>query len=231
MERVNPLRHLSVFNPNAFGKRRVDVIGVGATGSRIALSLAKLGISNLVLWDHDVVEKHNIANQAFSFADVGKPKVEAMRGIILAQTGLECTAMKTKVDADTPPPSGDVIFLLTDSMESRREIWQGCIKMKLNVKLMVETRMSADSGRVYALNPCSLSQIRAWEDTLKGKIVETSSCGTSISVGPTADVLAGIAVWQFIKWFNLTQGDDGELENEILYSLRPAILTRRLFKS
>ena len=40
---------MMVFEPSEFGDRRVDIIGVGAVGSKIALEVAKLGVRNIHL--------------------------------------------------------------------------------------------------------------------------------------------------------------------------------------
>ena len=226
---ISPLRHMPIFNPANFGDRQISVIGAGATGSRVALQLAKLGITNIEVHDFDIVEKHNIANQLFTLADIGEHKVVALQKLILAQTGTRIKVNKERVTAKSKL-EGEVIYLLTDTMDSRKEIWESGIKMNLSRKLLIETRMGVDNGRVYSVVPFSLPHIRAWEETLKGKITATSACGTSVTVGPTADVLAGIAVWQFIKWFSISQGKDGvELENEIIYSLRPMSVISRVF--
>jgi len=227
MNRVDPLRHLSVFSPHKFGNRRVDVIGCGATGSRIVLSLAKLGIENIHCWDFDVVEEHNIANQIFGIGDIGQLKVEALADIVEVQTGAKVHIHTEKVDGSQV--LGEIVFLLTDTMESRREIWDKALKFKLRTQLMVETRMGADNGRIYAVNPNKPGHIKAWEETLYADDeAEVSACGASISVGPTAEIIAGLAVWQMIRWFAIEQGEEDDLDNEIIFSLRPmAVISRR----
>src|SRR5215813_5940026 len=88
MNNVDITRHVEVFSRDAFGNKRIDVIGAGATGSRIVLSLAKLGLENIHVWDFDTVEGHNIANQAYGMGDIGKLKVDALHDLVKAQTGL-----------------------------------------------------------------------------------------------------------------------------------------------
>lgn len=225
---VDPLRHLSIFSPYAFGARRVDVIGCGATGSRIALSLAKLGVENIHVWDFDQVEEHNVANQAFGLEHVGSLKVEALAALIKAATGTEINAHAERVDGSQA--LGDVVFLLTDTMSSRKEIWDKSLKFKLKTQILIETRMGADSGRVYALNPNKPGHIKEWEVTLySDDEAEVSACGASVSVGPTAEVIAGLAVWQMIGWFAIEQGADDSLDNEIIFSLRPMTTISRRF--
>lgn len=226
--RLDPLRHLSVFSPHAFGSRRVDVIGVGATGSRIALSLAKLGVENIHVWDFDTVEEHNVPNQAFGLEHVGLLKTDALAALIKAATGTDITVHSEKVDGTQQ--LGEIVFLLTDAMASRKEIWNGALKYKLQTSLVVETRMGGDTGRVYTVNPNKPGHIRAWEETLyEDAEAEVSACGTSVSVGPTAEVISGLAVWQLMRWFAIENGADDELDNEIIFSLRPMVTMSRKF--
>ncbi len=225
---VDPIRHLSVFSPAAFGQRRVDVVGAGATGSRIVLSLAKLGVENIHVSDFDTVEEHNIANQAYGLGDIGFLKVDALARLVLRETGVRVHTHAERVTSDTI--LGDIVFLLTDTMSSRKEIWDGALRLKLRTKLLVETRMGADSGRIYALNPNSPRHIKAWEATLYGDDeAEVSACGSSISVGPTAEIISGLAVWQMIRWFSIEQGGEDVLDNEILFALRSMTTITRTF--
>jgi len=220
---VDPLRHLDVFKPYGFGDKRIDVVGCGATGSRIALSLAKLGISNIHIWDFDSVEEHNIANQAFSIKDIGRAKVEALAEIILEHTGTEVTVHNERVDGTQV--LGEIVFLLTDTMASRKEIWEKALRLKIGTRLVIETRMGADSGRIYSINPCRPSHINGWVSTLcDDNEAEVSACGATISVGPTAEIVSGMAVWQLIRWYSITEGKEDTPDEEIVFSLRPTVI-------
>lgn len=217
---VDPLRHLSVFSPDAFGERRVDIIGAGSSGSHIAMQCAKLGITNIHVWDADTVAEHNVANQLYDNVDILRPKVEALYDHILRATGTHITIHKEEVDGSQV--LGDIVFLLTDSMISRRAIWERGIKMKLSIRLLIETRMSADQGRVYVINPCDPEHIDKYEQTLYSDAeAEVSACGASTSVGPTAEFLAGLATWQLIRWFAIENGFDDQLDNELIFTMRP----------
>jgi molybdopterin/thiamine biosynthesis adenylyltransferase len=228
MNNIDTTRHVDVFSPDAFGNKRIDVIGAGASGSRIVLSLAKLGLENIHVWDFDKVEAHNIANQAFSQADIGRPKVEALRDLVEKATGHQIHIHNEKVDGTQE--LGDVVFLLTDTMASRQEIWKKGIRYKMRTKLMIETRMGTDQGRVYAINPTKPAQVKGWEGTLYGDdVAEVSMCGTSITVGPTAEFLSGLAVWQLIRWQNIEAGKEDKLDHETLFFLRPAMFMTRQF--
>jgi len=232
MNTINTQRHLDVFSNVAFGDRRIDVIGAGATGSRIAVSLAKLGVNNIHVWDFDKVEAHNIANQAYAICDIGRFKVDALHDLVRAQTGLTLNVHNEKVDGTQI--LGDVVFLLTDTMSSRRLIWDNSIRFKMRTKLMIETRMGADQGRCYTVCPIRPSHVKGWEETLyNDDNGQLSACNSPISVGPTAEYLAGLAVWQLIRWFAIENAADqttgDSLDHEIVFGLRPFFHGTRSF--
>ncbi len=225
---IDPLRHLSVFSPHAFGNKRVDVIGCGATGSRITLSLAKLGVKNIHVWDFDKVEEHNIPNQAFSLKDIGKFKGEALKEMVKLATGTEITFHNEFVNGTQS--LGEIVFILTDTMKSRMEIWEKALRFKMRTKLLIETRMGADSGYVYSINPNKPSHVNVYEKTFyDDNEAEVSACGASISVGPTAEIISGLAVWQMIRWFSVEEGKDDDIENEIIFTIRPSMTISQQF--
>lgn len=225
---IDPLRHMKIFDPDQFGNSRVDIIGCGATGSRIVLSLAKLGIKTIHVWDFDKIEEHNIANQAFGNNHIGMMKVEAMAQIVKEQTGTEIVAHPDKVDGSQT--LGEYVFLLTDTMASRKEIYTNGIKFRPFIKALIETRMGADNGRIYTISPSSVEQCQEWENTLyDDDEAERSACGASITVGPTAETISGLAVWQFIRYYNWSLNGEDEPENEVIFSVRPYTIITRPF--
>jgi len=227
---MNIQSHVEVFNPLSFGTRRIDVIGCGATGSRVALSLARLGLKNIHIWDFDTIEEHNIANQMFNLNQIGMSKTEALAKLIKDATDLDVTIHGR---CDGSEPLGTVVFMLTDTMdESRKPIFEKALKYKLSTEYLIETRMGADSLRVYSINPGAYTEVQEYEKTLYSNAEATQSlCGTSITLGPTADIVAGWAVWQLIRWFNLEYGEskEEEIDSEILNSIRPPMLFTRKF--
>lgn len=225
---INPLRHLAVFSPAAFGERRVDVIGVGATGSRIAMSVAKLGVTNLHVWDGDTIAPHNIANQLYDVADIGANKAEAIGRRIKAATGTQITVHPKHLESQTA--LGQYAFLLVDSFETRRAIVEHSLQFNVQTNLVIETRLGIDVLRVYCFNPNRREELDAWLETLYAAPRRpANACASPIAVGPTADVVAGIAVWQFIRQFSYDQGGEDRPEFEAIMGVRPpAISMRRL---
>lgn len=201
-------RHKELFNPYNFNTP-ITIIGAGATGSWLALALAKLGLTNITVWDFDVVEEHNVANQAFGLNEIGMFKTKALESIISETTE---TVIKIKNQRFINQRLAGIVFLMVDSMEERKKIWENSIKMKVAVKLLIEPRMGLDVGRIYNVEPINLTHIKKYEETYyDDDVAEISACGTSQTVISTA---LGIAAWctrQLINWHNKVN-----LDNEIL---------------
>jgi tRNA A37 threonylcarbamoyladenosine dehydratase len=214
----------------ALAKKRIDIIGAGATGSHVIVALAMLGLTDIHVWDFDKIEAHNLANQAFMKADVGKFKVDAIKELVKQKTGRDVvTAHNERVDGTQE--LGDVVFLLTDTMASRKEIWQQGIRDKNRTQLMIETRMGVDEGRVYTVEPGLAGNVRRWEGSLyEDKVAEASACGASVSVGPTAMFLASFAMWQMLRWSAKQGGKADKLDNEIIFTFRPLVFVPAKFK-
>lgn len=210
-------RQLDLFDPEKFGSKEVHIVGCGATGSYVAFTLAKMGVRNLHLHDFDLVEAHNLPNQIFRLRDVGRAKVDALAEIITEATGIQPTPHNQAVTGETPLKG--IVFLLVDSMGVRQEIWRGAIRLKLHVELMVETRMAIDNGRVYAICPSRPGDVKLWENTLySDEEAEESPC-TNRCIAATVSLIASLAAWKLIKWFN------GEpFEKELIVSARPSLI-------
>ncbi|HEY5833450.1 HesA/MoeB/ThiF family protein [Streptomyces sp.] len=57
---------------------RVTVLGLGGLGTHAAMSLAAIGVGDMLLVDHDEVELANLNRQLlYTDGDIGRPKVEA----------------------------------------------------------------------------------------------------------------------------------------------------------
>ncbi|MBI4438144.1 ThiF family adenylyltransferase [Candidatus Uhrbacteria bacterium] len=226
---INIARHHTVFDPRTFAGNRVDVIGVGALGSRLTLELARLGIDGIHVWDPDTVSDVNLGNQAFAKQDVGVKKVHALARLVKEHTG---AALVTHEEAcQGEQELGEVIFLMTDSLASRREVFQAAIRFNLTTKRLIEARLGIDQGRAYSLDPNQGTEVEAYARTLNGVAkAAVNSCGSPISVGATAGTAVSIATWMFIRWWAREQDKTtDELENEVIFALRPVMVTSRSF--
>jgi molybdopterin/thiamine biosynthesis adenylyltransferase len=213
-------RQLDLFAPSNF-KKSVTVIGVGATGSYIAYLLAKMGCRDISVFDHDEIENHNLPNQIFGLNDMGVKKVEALQRRIFTDCGI---VIKPHAKLFERGELSGIVFVCTDTMKSRAQIWHESVKYKLGVDLMIEMRMAAEGGQIYAIKPSMPRQIAAYEKTLfKDEEAEESPCSRR-AIAPTVATVAGMSVFTLINYVN-----SKPFYNEVTISLMPPILISKNF--
>ena len=206
MTAISTIRHQPIFDPSEYGDIPLHVIGVGATGSHLVMSLVELGFKNITFYDDDKIEGHNLANQAYNANQVGMYKVTALNQLIKAKLGgmpENIKGRKRRITAESRGFDYGIVFLLTDTMESRKEIGQ-ILDTSVYV---IETRMASTHGNVLGFNP--LIELTEWHKTLSNdEDTEVSSCGASISVGPTAKIIANLAVWHLINYLTCKEATE-----------------------
>jgi hypothetical protein len=241
------LRQLRLLDPSSIGNKSVTIIGAGATGSFVALALAQLGWGDskrgqgkMIVFDGDVVERHNLANQAYELSHIGKPKVEALAEMIKRKCGAEIEIHNCMVDdkTDSGLIQSNYVFLLTDTMSSRKSIFEKHLKFPFKTDLLIETRMGLRDGRVYAFNPNSVDETKCWTDTLYSDAdAEVSACGASESIITTVMFIASLATQRLVHHFNTRYGSDSlsvngsgnKAWNEVHFSLYPETFYLRVF--
>lgn len=101
----------------------VTIVGVGGTGSPLAIQLARMGVKKLRIIDMDVVDETNLTRiYGSKQKDVGKSKVEVLRKHIKEFSKIEIDAIKadvTKDDVADQIVDSDMIFSCTDNLTSR----------------------------------------------------------------------------------------------------------------
>lgn len=60
----------------------VGIAGLGGLGSAVAIALARVGISKLILCDFDIVDASNLNRQQYFLENIGQKKTEALKNII-----------------------------------------------------------------------------------------------------------------------------------------------------
>ena len=195
---MNYSRQASVFNQDEF-KTPVSIIGAGATGSWIALMLSKLGVK-FNIYDFDIVEEHNLPNQAFEKSMIGQNKALAIKEMCEKSSDIEVNAVESRVKPDNTFEG--IVIVATDTMKSREYIYKA-VKNKIKAKLLIESRMAEDGGFVYAINPLDVEHQERYEKTLfDDDVAEVSACGISQSVVATATNIASLIVWTLINYAN-----------------------------
>jgi molybdopterin/thiamine biosynthesis adenylyltransferase len=141
----------------------IVMIGCGGIGSFSALALAKMGCTQLTVYDDDRVEEHNIPNQLYRPCDIGQLKVICLAEIIKDFTG---TAVDARPDRVQGQRLQGIVVSGVDSMEARRRIWDRSIRYKAGVTAYIDARMGAEVARIYTVHPADPDDIRFYERTL-----------------------------------------------------------------
>lgn len=201
---MNLAKSYEVFQPEKV-QDRIYIIGCGAGGSTIAEMLARYGLTKITLYDDDVVDSHNIANQMFRARDIGRPKVEALADILCeinpdARKDLElCEERYEDQHLD------GYVFLCVDRIETRREIVQRH-KRNTHIKAMFEFRnrlydaqhRAADWSRPEQIKNLLKSMQFSHEDAMRDTPV--NACNLPLSVAPTLRVISAYGVANFTNF-------------------------------
>lgn len=155
----------STLAPYAKLNAPITIVGAGAVGTHVAVSLSKMGCQDITVFDHDTVDLHNYSNQLFGMHDtLDKLKVE-----MLADACWYLAARRLKIN---PVKLPDGIFLEgivvsgVDSMDARQSIWSKTIKMQPSITRYIDCRMGGQIGLVYHLDPSNQEQCEWYESTL-----------------------------------------------------------------
>lgn len=150
----------------------IAIVGTGAIGSFVAMALSKMGFRNIVTWDPDKIEEHNLANQMFPVSSVGKRKAIATREMIEEFSGEKAICLATKATGDgilqylNKAFAGKIciVILAVDSLDVRKNIVENMAAL-WGVHL-IDARMGARTYRVMALNSGNHEQRQAYLQTL-----------------------------------------------------------------
>lgn len=172
----------------------VTIIGCGAVGSFLALSLAKMGITQIEVFDHDVVSIENMSNQGFRFKDIGKQKAQALAEIVSDYTNVKLVCADRKfTQADMAGRKGIVISAV-DSMKARQMIWDGLLNEYNMVKWLIDPRMSAEFFTLFCMNPADAKdRVTYAKNLFKDEDAVPTPC-TAKSTVYTATLAAGLVV-------------------------------------
>lgn len=200
---MNISKSADYFNPTEI-TAPIHIIGCGAVGSTLAEMLTRMGCTNLVLYDFDIVTPHNLANQMFFDSHIGLQKTEALTAI-LKNINPDINITVNEKGWNNEQLSG-YVFLAVDDIALRRKIVETNF-MNMNIIAMYDFRMGLDSGEHFAA---------AWNDTttkknlLNGMNFTTeeaaentprNACGTTLNLISTVRTLVSYGITNFIKMY------------------------------
>ena len=210
MTKLDFWRQLDVVSPSDLANLKVTVIGVGGIGSPTTLALAKMGVSQISVYDDDSVELHNLPNQLYRLSDLGKTKVEALSDATDDYAGV---SLETKAERFENQQLSGVVISGVDSMAARKAIWQK-IKFNPSVQLYIEARMGAEVCRIHTVRPTDPTEVKWYETTLYSDEQAQDLPCTARAIIYTVFVVAGLIANQVKK---LARGQT--LCKEIIFDL------------
>ena len=210
-------KSLDVFDPTKV-RERIHVIGCGSVGSTVVELLARYGLTKFTLYDFDIVEPKNIANQMFTAEHVGKMKVEALRDIVCSINPDAKADIRMEPKGWVDQNISGYVILAPDNIEVRKEFVKQN-RMNPNIKGVFDFRTGLFDAQHYAADWGDPRQIEAlWKSmdfTHEEAKAETpvSACGIVLGVAPTVRVICDFGVINFINF-----ATKGEIKKTILSS-------------
>ena len=186
-------------------KERIHILGCGAVGATIAENLARFGLTKITLWDFDIVEGKNVHNQIFFAEHIGKPKVEALRDILVRINPDIVDGLILKPEGWKGENLSGIVFLAVDNIELRMKI-AAQHKDNMMVKAMFDVRNLLTETQLYFAN---WSDYKMKQDFIKsmdfkhdevGENERVSACGTTLGVAVTSRVAAAYTAANFINF-------------------------------
>ena len=184
---------------------KIHIIGCGSVGSTIAENLVRCGVTNLVLWDFDRVEAHNIVNQMFRQQDVGRLKCEALKDILSDINPEVANTVEVKPEGWNGRLLSGYLFLCVDSIELRREIVEKHMNSTF-VKAVFDFRTSLESAQHYAADWADYDMknnlLKSMQFSHEEAANETpvSACGVTLGVATTVRLVCALGVNNYINF-------------------------------
>ncbi len=161
----------------------ITVIGAGGIGSWTVFALAKMGFSNITVYDHDLVSIENVGNQLYNFEHIGLLKVGALIKIC-HDVGSTVKGRGEKFIHTHGRNLNGVVILAVDSMLARAminsSIPEDCFLIDGRMgaeKILVYTSQNAEQRSVYEKSLYSDKDSEQAPCTAKA----TSYCALTIS--------------------------------------------------
>jgi len=166
MSSVSFLRHAGFFGPED-AQQHLNIIGVGATGSYIGLTAAKMGFHKFRIWDPDIVEDHNLPNQIYDIEHIGKRKVDAFKQVIQRfnpMAEIETHDYYFKANEHKALIDGPLV-LTVDTMSARHDIYDA-FRLNWKVKNVFETRLGFAHAEINIIDNMNSYKLEKWKSSL-----------------------------------------------------------------
>jgi len=184
---------------------KLHIIGCGSVGSTVAELLVRLGLTSLILYDFDTVESQNITNQMYRNGDIGRPKVDALKDMLIEINPSAAEDIKTSSIGYRAQPLSGYVFLCVDNIDTRRSIVERFIGTEY-IKAMFDFRMRLEDAQHYAADWGNNAMVQSFFNSMnfthEEALAETpvSACNITLSVAPTVRMICSVGVANFMNF-------------------------------
>lgn len=140
----------------------ITIIGGGGIGSFTTLALAKMGFGDIVVYDDDIVEEHNIPNQFYPLDALNVPKVVALKSVVKAYTGVTIIPFNQRWDKSLGFPLG-VVISAVDTMAVRKELYEALNSTR---NIFIDGRMGGHQLEIRTCKMGDRSDMKRYKATL-----------------------------------------------------------------
>jgi threonine dehydrogenase-like Zn-dependent dehydrogenase len=153
------LNQKGLIDENKLAETRFVVVGAGAIGSFYVTMLSKMGARSIVVYDMDVLEDHNFANQLYPIHLLDSPKVDALKSVALSYGECEITPKAVRWTPDNAV-DGDIVVAAVDNMDVRKAVFD---HYKTRCKFIIDGRMAAQFMMVYGVDTSNKEAVDYYE--------------------------------------------------------------------
>lgn len=187
-------------------KQRCHIIGCGSVGSTVAELLARLGITQISLYDFDVVSSHNLANQMFFDSDIKRLKVDAVKDMICAINPEAKESVQIHPEGwDEKTRLAGYVFLCVDNIDLRRKIVEKNIGNG-QIVAMFDFRTRLEDAQHYAAPWNDAKLVRNFLNSMDFTHDEAkaatpvTACNIEMGVAPTVRIICSYGVANFMNY-------------------------------
>lgn len=171
----------------------IILVGLGALGSYIAQSLAKMGLTNVKFYDFDFVEEKNLNNQNYNRNHIGKTKAHAsyliLHAINLSYKKTQFIEKKfSKVNCNREILPETIVIMAIDKGRKELHDW---IKHDPRVKYIIEVGMAHDCYHIQVADKSHKMKMIMPTREEEENGGERSACGETLSICGGIEICAG----------------------------------------
>lgn len=168
--------------------KKITIVGAGAVGSWVSLSLAKMGFTNQEVYDFDEVSTENMNCQFYPIGDIGRQKVDALSDLVHTFTGANIRCFNHKV-TKLDKINTDILITAVDSMKVRKLLDDISIR-----RFTIDPRMAAEYASMEVVDMRKNSHVDNYKKTIYSDDEAAHERCTAKATMYTVNLIAGQVV-------------------------------------